>query len=956
MSERLVEKLAVYNQLPEIVRLIETNEITYVFVDTGCGKSIGIVWALIRKQYCSNKKGYRIICTQPTITAAISLCEFQTKLSPGFKIGYAAEGEKIYDKNTNAVYATAGHVRKIMERYFVDGVASDMDFCDYLMIDEIHGGAKDNSVIIYLWREAKRQGVKVPRLILSTATAPSMESVTKSIPGAVFHSDFRHFPVKVRYHNRNYDVDSDDLYFDLAKIAVELFLETKSHGIIFLPGAAEVEDAVIEIQNEIKRRGIEKQFNRPIRVLQCYAQCKREDVMLAVRDEEDPSTEDPCYKFVVSTNLVETSLTIPNVKFILDTLLEKRVTTVSGRSHLATTRISKNSADQRKGRTGRTIAGGICYRMCQERFYNELEDTRPAEILRTPICDVAIEFYSIGLDPELVVTELDHVKLMEARDILFETGCIVYEQQSKVPSISYAGLPKIKVTSIGMFAKDIPMDVRNAVALYLYINGNSAQRTAIDIEKDIVKSTEELTRLAQREEITEIYQLTDAREKVLRFITEKERCIEKIAKSENIFWSLIAIVIADIYEPPLFWFPRKNKDEKYQDYAERIEAHKEKYFKQFEANTPLLSMIYAVKDMFDEFPDTNLNTSPFKTKKWCADKSVNNKKMREVVVQIKRIQKILYDMYGCKNRDRFSKPKSQSSKLQVSKPQPAKTVLKKEPEQIKAKKSDDNSEWQTASSQRQLRNRSRPLGTKADPLVVREIGVNPEPVKVPAVQKRSAVQPKTMSFADAAKSSPSAVQPMSSKSDDSDSDSDEFVKIDDALYKEDFVCLYFDASDVEAASVMSKLTLCFKRAYSGILINNNGHCAVSHDHRIVQIDNLKTVCGLAPFRGKLTMKASEKRKQMNQGLKSLSSIMSSSIFKISAQDIESGFASQFIPVSEIQIKGKKKATIIISLWIPLYESIRVPDLIDLVRNNRRQREPEYIRNQMTYDDNSSDDY
>jgi len=960
MSDRLVEKLAIFNQLPEIVKLIETNEITYVFVDTGCGKSIGIPWALIRKEYCSNNKGYRIICTQPTITAAISLCEFQTKLSPKFKVGYAAEGDRIYDKSTNAIYATAGHIRKIMEKYFADGKASDMNFCDYLMIDEIHGGTKDNSVIIYLWLEAKRQGVKVPRLILSTATDPGLESVTRDIKGAVFRSDFRHFPVKVRYHGKNYEPDSDDIYGDIAKVAVDLFLETKSHGIIFLPGAAEVEDAVIEIQAEIKKRGIDKQFNRPIRVLPCYAQCKREDVLLAVRDEEDPNTEDPCFKFVVSTNLVETSLTIPNVGFIADTLFEKRVTTVSGRSHLATTRISKNSADQRKGRTGRTKANGICYRMCQERFYNEFEDTRPAEILRTPICDVALGFYGIGLDPEIVVTELDIAKLIEAKKILVETGCIVYEQ-SPANTIFTAGKMrqsspfKIRVTPIGMFVKDIPMDVRNAVTLYLYINGNASSRPVSVIEKEIADSTSEFTRMIESDTIADIYKLTDAREKIIRLATEKESSIDKIALSENVFWAILAVVIADTYGPPLFWFPRKNKDEKYQDYRERIEAHKDKYFKEFESKSPLLSMMYAVKDMFDEFPDTNLNTSPFKTKRWCGDRCINNKKMREIVVQVKRIQRILYDMYGSKNHARFSKPKTTVSKPIVV----AKEFVPKAP--VVTPKTTAANGWESNSSSRQMRAKARPIGDKSmtpKPITPKEIGINPAPIKQEPI-KISAVESKSMSFADAAKSSKSEPTLNLQSNNNDDSDSDEYVKVDESLFKENFVCLYHDTSDIDAAKCISKLTMCFKKAYSGILIENRGQCAVSHDSRIVQIDTMKTVSSICPVRGNSTLKASEKRINIKTAGRGMSKpTMTSSIMggKISASDMQSGCPIKYIPISEIQIKGKKATSLIISLWIPLYEPENIPDVMDIYRQRMNYGQNNNDGDMSDGGDNSGGDY
>ena len=102
----MAEKLSIFPQLPDVVALIKGNQVTWTIVDTGCGKSIGIPYALLRENV-------RVVCTQPTIPAATSLFEYQKQLSPTYRIGFAAEGTKTYDASTQCVYATAGHVRKV---------------------------------------------------------------------------------------------------------------------------------------------------------------------------------------------------------------------------------------------------------------------------------------------------------------------------------------------------------------------------------------------------------------------------------------------------------------------------------------------------------------------------------------------------------------------------------------------------------------------------------------------------------------------------------------------------------------------------------------------------------------------------------------------------------------------------------------------------------------------------
>jgi len=584
----MAEKLAIYYYLDEIVNLIDNNEVTWVIVDTGSGKSIGIPWKLLRS------KVNRIFCTQPTIPSVLSLYEYQKRLSSKFSIGYGAEGEKRYDNKTQCIYATSGHLRKIMEKHFTNGNALDITFTSHILLDEIHCGTKDNSVILDLWVEARRKGAKVPKLVLSTATKFGTENIKARLGGVVFEKSFRHFPVKIYYHNRDHNLDDNFLARDTATVAIDLLHKTKGHGLIFVSGSEEVEEMVFEIEAILKAR---RDTPKNLKVLGCYSQGTRENVELAIRDEDEVKGE-RFLKLIVATNIFESSLTAPGLKFVVDTMLEKRAELLHGKFHLGECFISKNSADQRKGRTGRTIEG-ICYRMCTEDRYKTLEDYRPLEIRRTPISDIVIEFLSIGLDPEKVVSELDYAKLVEAKRILQETGCIIVEEEKKMGDFDYdlSGKPIIAerkppvVTEVGHFVASIPMDVRNAAALYYFLNGFDE--------------------------------------------------IEEHEVDENLFWILSLIVIIDLYGPPLFWFPRKKKDEDQSSYEIRITHHKEEYFSDFKGETPIHSLLLAFKACLDA-GEKGLDTPFWKMRKWCSDNNCNNKKMREIIIQVKRMQRILH--------------------------------------------------------------------------------------------------------------------------------------------------------------------------------------------------------------------------------------------------------------------------------------------------------------------------
>jgi HrpA-like RNA helicase len=342
----------------------------------------------------------------------------------------------------------------------------------------------------------------------------------------------------------------------------------------------------------------------PVRVIPCYSQGKREDIDLAIRNEKE--AQDPCIKIVVGTNLLESSLTVVDVQWIVDTGREKRIDLIGNRSHLGECFISKNSADQRKGRTGRTIEGSVCYRMYTEEHYKRLEDYRPLEIRRTPICDVVIELSAIGLDPVKVISELDHDKLRDAKKVLAEIGCIILnEPKEQLGAFDYdlhgkpINPPKgaaVIVTEVGHFVSMMPMDVRNAAALYYYLSG----------------------------------------------LKEGQWNIEPHFNDVNLFWALAAIVIIDLYGPPSLFFPRRTKGERPIEYKMRIDEHKQEFFSEFIQGDPLSSLLIAFKKCLDEGDGLNIS---FKTmKKWCKDNSCNNKKMRETVVQMKRMQKLLFSL------------------------------------------------------------------------------------------------------------------------------------------------------------------------------------------------------------------------------------------------------------------------------------------------------------------------
>ena len=570
MSNSPISQLSIFPDLPKLKETIKNNLVTMVDVPTGSGKSIGIPYRIACGEDTTN-----IFCSQPTIAAVLGLYEYQNTLVPkGVYVGWAAEGSKNYNEKSKIVYMTTGHLRKLFLSCFKEGKARDWPFATVVMVDEVHTGSKDNSMVLDLWKEMHRQKVKVPHLVMATATAAGMQDMVKRFNAVVFKSKVRRFPIKEIFSKKNYlSVDDDAIFEETIAESLNFLRTSQSHGLIFCSGSGECEEVIYGIQKELEAQNLQQLGKKVVKVLPCYAQCKREQIMEAITAAPENTIH-----IVVATNVAESSLTIPDVAWVIDMMSEKRSSVVGGKFHLGAAWISKKAAGQRAGRTGRTVKNGVCLRMMTKENFEKLPAFRPLEIRSSPISDVLIELLDVGLDPTQIVNDLDVQRLEEAKRVLIETKCIEMASSGK--------LNTARVTECGRFVAKMPMDVHNAAAFY----------HAYGLDHD---------------------------------------------GEENFFWEMAALVLIDTFVPSLLWMPRKEKNEDPRVYNHRLQEHCSEYFEDYESNSPLLSLLLAFADCLDAHSENNIYTAPWRFGKWAREHSFNNKKLKEVCAAMKRTVRTL---------------------------------------------------------------------------------------------------------------------------------------------------------------------------------------------------------------------------------------------------------------------------------------------------------------------------
>ncbi|EJB0371593.1 ATP-dependent RNA helicase [Vibrio parahaemolyticus] len=321
-----------------------------VEAETGSGKSTRLpLWAA---------KHGRVLVIEPRRIACTSLAEFLAEQSGepiGNKIGYAIKLHAFFDENTEVVFVTPG----VALRWFAEDKLASFDI---VIVDEFHERRWDIDLLTAILKQENQH-----RLIVTSATlegeklahylnAHRLRSEGRCFPVSVAHRviDSRHLPNKKGCEN------------DVVKTVKEALEDEEGDILVFLPGRKEITQCAQMLQHL-----------DDVLVVKLHASVSDEERHRAL-------TVQAQRKVVLATNVAETSLTIPNIRVVIDSGLERRTVQRNGRTALTLTNISKASAAQRMGRAGR-VAEGTCIRLFGE--HAPLELVTPPELHREELVE-----------------------------------------------------------------------------------------------------------------------------------------------------------------------------------------------------------------------------------------------------------------------------------------------------------------------------------------------------------------------------------------------------------------------------------------------------------------------------------------------------------------------------------------------------------------------------------------
>jgi ATP-dependent helicase HrpB len=398
--------LAIDAALPALRAAVVAHANVVLQAPPGAGKSTGVPLALLTEQ--SLRPG-KIVMLEPRRLAARAVATRMSQMlgeAVGQTVGFRTRLESRTSKNTRIEVVTEGILTRWLQRdATLEGVAM-------VIFDEFHERSLNADVGLALCLEAQAEVRDDLRILVMSATldTPAVAQLLGDAP--IVSTEGKAFDVETRWAATgaaNRGQREIDIATRTARTILQALEQEPGDILAFLPGQGEIRRA----QQQLEEGGLA----RSVSVLPLFG-----DLSAAEQDAALRPGDAQHRKVVLATNIAETSLTIEGVRVVVDSGLARRARfdPSTGMSGLETVRISRASADQRRGRAGR-LGPGVCYRLWSETEHASLAAQTAPEILEADLAPVALDLAEWGVSDPRSLRWLDPppaATFAQARDLL----------------------------------------------------------------------------------------------------------------------------------------------------------------------------------------------------------------------------------------------------------------------------------------------------------------------------------------------------------------------------------------------------------------------------------------------------------------------------------------------------------------------------------------------------------
>jgi len=401
-----VNSLPIDEALPALRAALRAHTSAVLQAPPGAGKTTRVPLALLDEPWLS---GRAIVMLEPRRLATRAAARYMARTlgqPVGRTVGFRVRGESAVSATTRVEVVTEGILtRRMQHDPALDGVG-------LVIFDEFH--ERSVHADLGLAFALQSQALLRPdlRLLVMSATLDG-DPVAALLGGApIVRSEGRSFPVDTRYLPRRADARVEP---DVAAAVQRALADDTGDILVFLPGAGEI------------RRTSELLAGRladpRVHVAPLYG-----DLPADAQDRAIQPSPPGQRKVVLATSIAQTSLTIEGVRVVIDAGLSRgpSFSPRSGMTRLETVRVSRASADQRRGRAGR-VAPGVCYRLWSAQEEHHLVAHESPEMLTADLAPVALELAAAGIAHPTDLKWLDPpptAAFRQARELLVELGAL----------------------------------------------------------------------------------------------------------------------------------------------------------------------------------------------------------------------------------------------------------------------------------------------------------------------------------------------------------------------------------------------------------------------------------------------------------------------------------------------------------------------------------------------------
>ncbi|PSJ81019.1 ATP-dependent RNA helicase HrpA [Neisseria iguanae] len=400
--------LPVHERLEDIKTAIQSHQVTIICGETGSGKTTQLPKICLE---LGRGTAGLIGHTQPRRLAARSVAEriAEELGSPlGETVGYKVR----FNDNTSR----NAYVKLMTDGILLAETQTDrfLTAYDTIIIDEAHERSLNIDFLLGYLKQLlpRRADLKV---IITSATIDA-ERFSKHFDGTpVLEVSGRTFPVEILYRPLN---EADEAEIELADAIVDAADELAHYGagdiLVFLPGEREIREAAEALRQSPLRRNDE--------ILQLFARLSNAEQHKIFHPSGSKR------RIVLATNVAETSLTVPGIKYVIDTGLA-RVKRYSARAkveQLHVEKVSQAAASQRSGRCGR-VSAGVAVRLYSEEDFNQRPEFTDPEIIRSNLAAVILRMAALKLGDVAAFPFLeapDRRYINDGFQVLLELGAV----------------------------------------------------------------------------------------------------------------------------------------------------------------------------------------------------------------------------------------------------------------------------------------------------------------------------------------------------------------------------------------------------------------------------------------------------------------------------------------------------------------------------------------------------